>query len=221
MGALEKARIGMIDDKGGEVGTQSKVMFNPKELTFSKQNNWKYNDSPKANAPSIDFSGGGAMSLKLQLYFDTHGEPSPQSVTTLTDEIHKLMIVDAKTRNQKNKKGRPPYVRFHWGHVVFDGVVSSFSQRLTLFTPDGVPVRAVVELTITQAKDELVYRPQNPTSGGVGGERVWTVRAGDTLPWIAFKEYNDPTEWRPIADANGLTDVRDLRPGAQLVVPNV
>lgn len=220
MGALEKARIGMIDDKGGEIGTQSKVMFNPKELAFSKENKWKTNDSPKANSPSIDFSGGGGMSLKVQLYFDTYGGASPQSVTTLTDEIHKLMIVDPSTKNKKNKKGRPPYVRFHWGHVVFDGVVSSYGQKLTLFTPDGVPVRAVVDLTLTQAKDEMVYRPQNPTSAGAGGERVWTVKAGDTLPWIAFKEYNDPTDWRPIADANGLTEIRDLRPGTVLVIPN-
>jgi nucleoid-associated protein YgaU len=219
MGALEKAKLGMIDDKGGEVGQQWKVMFNPKELTFSKQNSWKQNESPKANAPAIDFGGGGALSLKVQLFFNTYGPKQPTSVTALTDEIHKLMIVDPSTRNTKNKKGRPPYVRFHWGHVVFDGVVASFGQRLTLFTPDGVPVRAVVDLTLTQAKDDLVYKAQNPTSGGVGGERVWTVKAGDTLPWIAFKEYNDPTDWRPIADANRLTDVRQLRPGMVLVIP--
>jgi hypothetical protein len=220
MGALEKARIGIIDDKGNDVGTPFKVMFNPRELAFSKENKWKHNDSPKANSPAIDFSGGGGMSLKVQLYFDTYGPKGPQSVTTLTDEIHKLMLVDPNTVNTKNKKGRPPYVRFHWGHVVFDGVVANFSQRLTLFTTDGVPVRAVVDLTLTQFKDELVYKPQNPTSGGAGGERVWTVKAGDTLPWIAFKEYNNATAWRPIADANGLTDVRNLRPGSVLVIPN-
>jgi nucleoid-associated protein YgaU len=130
------------------------------------------------------------------------------------------MLVAPGTQNKKNKKGRPPYVRFHWGHVVFDGVIASFGQRLTLFTPEAVPVRAVVDLTLTQYKDELVYRPQNPTSGGVGGERVWTVQSGDTLPWIAFKEYNNATAWRPIADANGLRDVRNLRPGSKLVIPN-
>jgi len=103
---------------------------------------------------------------------------------------------------------------------VFSGVIASYGQRLTLFTPEGVPVRAVVDLTLTQYKDAMVHKPQNPTSGGVGGERVWTVQSGDTLPWIAFKEYNNATAWRPIAEANGLRDLRDLRPGLKLVIPN-
>jgi hypothetical protein len=220
MGALEKATLGPIDDKGNSTGSSFKVMFNPKELAFSKSNTWNQAKSPKANAPSIDFGGGGGMSLKVQLYFDTHGLETPKPVTDLTDAIHQLMLVDPATQNKKNQKGRPPYVQFHWGHVVFNGVIASYGQRLTLFTPEGVPVRAVVDLTLTQYKDAMVHKPQNPTSGGAGGERVWTVQAGDTLPWIAFKEYNNATAWRPIAAANGLRDLRDLRPGSKLVIPN-
>jgi hypothetical protein len=196
------------------------VLFNPKELTFSKTNNWKQNDSPKANQPAMEFTGGGAVSLKLQLYFDTYATLEDVREKYL-NKIYKLTRVDPKSKNKQTGKGRPPEVRFQWGKSMFDGVISSISQRLTLFLPtDGTPVRAVVDLTLTQAKDDEFFPKQNPTSGGAGGDRVWVVREGDTLPWIAYNEYNDATEWRAIADANGLTQVRALVPGTVLVIPS-
>src|ERR1051325_11818989 len=112
MGALEKATLGAIDEAGNQAGQPFKVMFNPRELTFSKTNTWNPAKSPKADAPAIDFGGGGGMSLKVQLYFDTHGLEPPKPVTDLTDGIHQLMLVAPGTQNKKNKKGRPPYVRF-------------------------------------------------------------------------------------------------------------
>jgi nucleoid-associated protein YgaU len=55
----------------------------------------------------------------------------------------------------------------------------------------------------------------------VGGERLWLVKDGDTLAWIAFNEYADSNHWRLIADANRLTQVRTLSPGTMLIIPNV
>jgi nucleoid-associated protein YgaU len=75
-------------------------------------------------------------------------------------------------------------------------------------------------VSFQEVKDALSLPAQNPTSGGVGGERVWSVREGDTLAWIAFKEYNSPQQWRLIADANHLTAIRDLTPGMTLAIPH-
>jgi hypothetical protein len=220
----EKATICRLDSKGGEAEKLS-VAYNPKEVTFSKTNNWKQNNSPKENVPSTEFTGGGGTSLKLQLLFDTYADPAAPVKDVrkaYTDRIYRWTFVDPELQNTKTKKGRPPTVRFHWGSgMLFEGVITSISQRLTLFLPkDGIPVRAVVDLTLTQFKDEQFFPKQNPTSGGIGGERVHVVRDGDTLPWIAFQEYNDATEWRLIAEANGLTRVRRLLPGTTLVIPN-
>jgi hypothetical protein len=221
--SAEKATICRLNKDGSE-GEKLKVAFNPKELTFSKSNNWKQNNSPKENVPAMEFTGGGSTSLKLQLYFDTYADPNAPDKDVrkaYTNQIYQWTFIDPKLTDPKNKKGRPPTVRFHWGDSIFEGVIASISQRLTLFLPTGgVPVRAVLDLTLTQAKDELYYPRQNPTSGGVGGERVWIVREGDSLPWIAFQEYNDATQWRLIADENGLTRLRRLDPGTRLVIPN-
>jgi predicted secreted protein len=215
-----KAQIVKLD-KQGKACDHIDVKFNPKELTFSKQNNWKQANNPKTNIPDCEFSGGGAATLKVQLFFDTYAEREDVR-KKYTDKIYQLTQVDPTLTDKKNKKGRPPTVRFQWGSTIgFDGVITTVGQRFTLFLPDdGTPVRAVMDITFSQVKDELFYPPQNPTSGGVGGERVWTVKAGDTLAWIAFSEYNNPTEWRRIADANRLYHVRRLTPGMMLLIPN-
>jgi hypothetical protein len=219
---------------GGTVGPSLSVSFNPKELTFSRSITWNPNKSPKADQPDVEFGGGGSASLKLQLLFDTYlttkedGTPVEVAVDQIEDvrkkylnQLYQWTRVDEGLKEKNSKKGRPPEVRFHWGEIIFDGVIQSISQRLTLFLPNGRPVRAVVDLTMTESRDAKLFEKQNPTSGGVGGERVWIVREGDTLPWIAYNEYKDATEWRPIADANGLTQVRRLVPGTALVIPSV
>ena len=191
-------------------------MFN----LFAKQNNWKLGETPKSDLPDFEFSGGGAASLKLQLFFDTYAKGEDVRKDKI-DRVYQMMRVDKQLTDKKNKKGRPPTVRFQWGQTVgFEAVITNVSTRFTLFLPDGTPVRAVLDVTFSQVKDADFYPPQNPTSGGLGGERFWTVRAGDTLQWIAFQELNDPTQWRLIAEANRLTNVRRLTPGTTLVIPN-
>lgn len=216
---LSKAKIIKLNKQGGEAGSVE-VMFNPKELTITKRNNWKQEQNPKANVPDVEFSGGGPADLKMQLFFDTHaGQEDVRK--KYTDAIYQFMQVDEELTDSKNQKGRPPTVRFQWGETIgFNAVITSISQRFTLFMPNGSPVRAVLDVTFSQVEDELFYPKQNPTSGGIGGERIWTVKAGDTLASIAYSEYGDTKRWRVIADANRLTHVRDLQPGTVLVIPN-
>ncbi len=112
-------------------------------------------------------------------------------------------------------------MRFQWGRAwSFVAVVTSLTQKFTLFDADGTPVRAVVTIAFQQLQDTAELARQNPTSGGVAADRVWTVTDGDTLASIAYREYGDPARWRLIAAANGLTTVRRLSPGAVLVIPD-
>ena len=175
--------------------------------------------------PQMTFGGGQPTTLQMELFFDTYADANgsdPKDVRKeYTDKLWALMIVQEKLKDKKNKKGRPPTVRFQWGQAwTFNAVITSISQKFTLFTPHGTPVRATLNVTFQQIKDEAQLASQNPTSGGVGGERLWTVTEGDTLSWIAHQEYGDGSRWRAIADANHLTEVRHLRPGMVLVLPN-
>lgn len=110
---------------------------------------------------------------------------------------------------------------FIWGKFQFEGVITSISQQFTMFSSKGYPVRAMLDVQIQQFRDNGMLPAQNPTSGGRGGERVWTVQQGETLQWIAYQEYGNPNRWRSIADANRLTSVRRLTPGTRLVIPTI
>jgi nucleoid-associated protein YgaU len=217
---LVKAVIMNVD-----AGDRVECLFNPKEYTFAKQNTWEKKKVTGANMPQVTFSGGQPTTLQMELFFDTYAVASDGQAKDVrkeyTDKIWKLMMVDDKLKDKKNKKGRPPTVRFQWGSAwSFNAVISSIQQKFTLFLPNGTPVRATLTVAFEQVKDDAQLAPQNPTSGGLGGERFWTVIEGDTLAWISYKEYGDATRWRLIADANHLPVVRALEPGTTLVIPN-
>ena len=215
--SLAKAMIINLDKSGQRID----CMFNPKEYTFTKQSAWVQGGNTGRDLPQIEFSSGQSATLQMQLFFDTYAIRKDVR-DQYTDAIWELMMVDADLTDPKTKRARPPMVRFQWGKSwTFDAVVISIAQKFSLFLDDGTPVRAILDVTFQQIKDSKQLRPQNPTSGGAGGEREWTVSAGDTLAWIAYKSYGEPTQWRPIAEANRLTNVRRLIPGTVLVIPNV
>ena len=222
------------DDHGKSVP----CMFNPKEYAFSKQNSWTYNPTKGTNIGVFEFGSGQPTTLQMQLFFDTYANVrggtstggTPKDVRkAYTAKIWDMMKIDNNLKGtagisgqaSKDTKGRPPVVIFQWGNTwTFKAVITSITERFTLFLSDGTPVRSTLDVTFQQIQDKDAHPPTNPTSGGVGGERVWTVSAGDTLAWIAYKEYGDANLWRLIADANRLIKVRQLTTGMILEIPN-
>lgn len=215
--SLAKAVIINLDQSN----QRTECLFNPNEYTFTKENAWVQGGSAGRDMPQIEFESGRPATLQMQLFFDTYA--AQQDVREqYTDAIWGLMMVEPKLKHAKTGKARPPMVRFQWGKSwSFDAVITNITQRFTLFLSDGTPVRATLDVTFQQVKDTSQLKPQNPTSGGVGGERVWTVSAGDSLLSIAYQAYGDPDKWRLIADANHLAEVRRLPPGLVLELPNV
>lgn len=214
--SLSKAVIINLDRSGDQV----ECMFNPAEYTFTKHNTWLQGGSSGRDMPQIEFGSGQPASLQMQLFFDTYAERADVR-ERYTDKIWELMLVDQELSDPKSGKARPPMVRFQWGRSwSFDAVIATVTQRFSLFLDDGTPVRAALNVTFQQVRDTNQLRPQNPTSGGIGGQRLWTVKSGDTLPWIAFKTLGSPNKWRSIADANHLERFRTLEPGRVLLIPS-
>jgi hypothetical protein len=219
---LAQAVIKTLDGDKVEV----KCLFNPKEYTFAKTNSWPKDKKAGANTPVLNFGGGNPATLNMDLLFDTYqnaknGGQSKDVRAAYINDLWKMMFVDkALGEKKKNKQGRPPKVQFTWGKAwSFEAVITSLSVTFTLFLADGTPVRATAKVAFQQIQDTKEL-PQNPTSGGVGGERVRTVEDGDRLDLIAHEEYGDTSRWRLIAAANGIIDPRHLRPGSTLVIPN-
>ena len=187
--------------------------FNPNEYTVSKTNDWTAKAKKGANVGKTEFGGGQPANLKLQLFFDT--SEAGEDVRNQTRKLWDLMLIDPQTKNSKSNKGEPPQCQFRWGKGkdgYFTAVIKTISQKFTMFLGDGTPVRATLDVTFQQYKDEAIFPPQNPTSHSAA-RKIWVVVEGQTLDWIAYQEYGDPAQWRHIAEMNHLDNPFDLHAG--------
>jgi nucleoid-associated protein YgaU len=100
----------------------------------------------------------------------------------------------------------------------FRCVMEQIKQKFTLFSPDGVPLRATLTVTLREYKtldDQL--KQLNLSSPDRTHAHV--VEQGDALDSIANRYYDRSNDWRAIADANSIYDPRRLVPGKVLQVP--
>lgn len=203
-----------------EKGDRIDCLFNPAELTVGKSNSWKGSEAKGRNAPELRFQGGQSATLKLALTFDTTREGT--DVTAYTTKLLNLMKVDPSLpgADKNRNSGRPPWVEFHWGKLYsFRAIVEQLQIRFTYFASDGMPLRAKVDISLKQWKDEAELPLQNPTSLTPAVHTVHTVAPGETLDRISATHFGDATRWRSIARANGVLDPLDLAPGTALVIP--
>jgi hypothetical protein len=218
-GHLTAARIYEANrDNGSDLGGVSvSCMFNPFEYTVTKTNNWKEAAKNDANTPHAEFEKAGPQALKLTLIFDSYEQGKDISLETV--KLWKLMEPTTQRASRRGTKVEPPHVAFEWGVFKFVAVITNMSQQFTLFSKEGVPLRAKVDVTFTQYVDLKDYKHQNPTSGGGPDERIWRVVAGDRLDTIAADVYGDATQWRRIAERNRIVNPLALQPGQTLSIP--
>lgn len=214
-GQLQKAYI--ETETGGKID----CMFNPAKLSFSLSNDWSADRLPGQNTPTMKYGGGQSGTFDLSLVFDTTS--TGKTVTDYTNKIIGLMKVDESIGNTNSAKtnGRPPWVKFHWGTHLhsFRAVITSANVTYTYFSSDGMPLRATVDVQLSQFEPDDNWGKQNPTSGTPTPERTHQVQVGDSLDRIAARYYSDSTKWRGIASVNGITDPLDLKPGRILTIP--
>jgi hypothetical protein len=200
--------------------------FNPSEIRFSKGANWNDGTTQgegdatpslaKRNVPKSFFKHGQAPRLSMSLFFDT-SETGRMDVRYYTDMLVALTLINPLTKVSGEE--RPSLVKFIWGMfsasltMSFTGYIPSVDLTFSLFLPDGTPVRAEAEIELIAVSSMLPF--QNPTSRSEA-RQMWVVTEGQTLDWIAYQTYGDPAQWRHIADANGLLDPRNLKPGQVL-----
>jgi nucleoid-associated protein YgaU len=102
----------------------------------------------------------------------------------------------------------------------FRCVIESLKQKFTLFSPDGVPLRATLTVTLREYKtlrDQLEQLNQSSPDR----THLHVLAAGDSLPTVSHRHYETPALWREIAAGNGIEDPRRLNPGTFLRVPRL
>jgi nucleoid-associated protein YgaU len=188
------------------------LCYNPTEYQRAKANTFAEIGIPGLESPPIQYVRGEAEKLTVELLADTSGTLADVRVQ-YTNPIRALMNINAELH-------APPIVRLSWGTESFKGVVESLNLTFVLFTPDGIPLRAKIGLTLKEYRPVNVQVRQTPKNSP-NVDKAYVVRRGDTLSGIAGALYRDSTQWRVIAAANNIVDPRDLQPGMKLTVPTL
>ena len=213
---LQPPESGSNDALPKETGQEIKFQFNPKELTLTKTAKWGENTKPGAKKTGVQqYLGPEPAKLSVEMFLDA-SRTMDGSVIKAVETLFSC-CVPAKGTAEKQKP-TPPWVRFQWGSITgFAAHIKSVSVKYTLFTSEGMPIRAVCTVQMEEMGSET--KGQNPTSGGLASRSVHTMIDGDSLPSVAYAEYGDPTLWRALAEANDIDDPMRLPPGRPLLVP--
>ncbi|CAN7512283.1 LysM peptidoglycan-binding domain-containing protein [Variovorax sp. LjRoot84] len=202
--ALAKARITIEHS-----GQQFDVMFNPEEYSLNKDNNYASQAIPGLSSPILQFVHGNLRTLEMELFFDTTDVRT--DVRNETQKVVDLLKIDPELH-------APPVVRVAWGSLQLRCVLARANQKFIKFLEDGRPTRARVTVSFSEFIDpEREAKEVNRQTADFS--KAYTVQPGDTLTAIAFRFYEDPALWRPIAVANRIDDPRSIAPGQALHVP--
>ncbi|MDJ0653690.1 MAG: LysM peptidoglycan-binding domain-containing protein [Xanthomonadales bacterium] len=188
------------------------LKFNPTEYQLQKTNNFAEIPIPGLESPPIQFVRGASEKLIAELLADT-SDTLEDVRKKYTDGLRDLMRINTDLH-------APPIVRLTWDDQVFKGVVESLNITFTLFTPDGIPIRAKLNLTLKEYRPVEVQVKDTPKSSPDVDKR-YTVRRGDSLASVSAMAYADPEQWREIAEENDIVDPRSLEPGQVLRIPRL
>ncbi|GAA3655764.1 hypothetical protein C8D88_10595 [Lentzea atacamensis] len=211
----EPPKPGGLQKPGAELGV-IKFTFNPKELTLAKNAKWQRQAQPNAAKAGVpEFKGAEPAKLSLEMFLDSTDTMGDAVIKTV-EQLFNLTVPTKESR--KGGKGSPPWVIFQWGTTKgVPSFVSSVSAKYTLFTPGGMPVRAVCTINLEEVSGEP--GGQNPTSGALAARDTHTLTAGDSLQSLAYKAYGNAELWRHIAEANDIDDPMRLKLGSTVLVP--
>jgi len=201
------------------------VQYNPTELSFDKSAQLAEVTIPGLDTPLQQFVRGQAEKLSMELFFDTSDQGMGEgatSVTDWTDKIYSLVKIVPTLH-------APPICVLIWNEKFpgrslgsltevqikgqsrhgFECIVESVKQKFTLFSTEGVPLRATLSVTFREYKT-LDQQLKQLKLSSPDRTHSHVIREDDALWRIASRYYNRPGEWRAIADENEIEDPRRL-----------
>jgi len=225
---LAKAELQDIywDESGavheGDAERNVTVQFNPETLTVTYTNQNAGGDQRGGSA--LQFVGKGTTKLGLELWFDAtetlaDGSREPSGdVRKLTEKVN--YYIKPQAVPGEDDKWIPPGVRFLWGTFLFEGVVDSITERLEYFSPEGKPLRANINLSISSQDIQFQFGRARPSANGEAGPDTQPqrlVQDGQSLQQMSAASGRE--DWRSVAEANGIENPRRIEPGTRITMP--
>lgn len=118
-----------------------------------------------------------------------------------------------------NSEGhRPSYIKVQYGDILFYGQLKTLHTEYTLFAPDGIPLRAQLQVTLTgycsRREEKLRFSQRSPDVS-----RLVILREGQTLAALCNEVYGDPLLVSEVARFNQLSGYRNISAGTRILLP--
>lgn len=217
-GKLEKMTITAYSkpDFSGQVGQPFSVLVNPEK--YSHTHTISYNKETAQGAPgtAIKFEKIEPEKVSFELVFDGTGV-IPGSPSNIEDQVvaFKKLAYDYNGDIHSTN-----YLIVSWGTLIFKCRLTTLEVSYTLFKSDGTPLRAKATANFEEYTDaRTLAKEANESSPDLTHQRM--VVAGDTLPLMCERIYGTPEHYLQVAEANGLTNFRRLKPGTRIFFPPI
>lgn len=184
-GSAFEVSIGSIDDPALTVCAQ----YRPKELDVQRAVPWqKHTSKSNHDGLQLEFSGGDGRDVSLEFFFDA-SEIQNGSVQGEIDKLNKLATIrDPGSKLDEMK--RPHYCVLVFGHVYakpFTCVITSVAVKYSMFSLEGHPIRATVNLKLKEShlnekRKELAATSAHTSEAGKANHKAqlaaWLASAG-------------------------------------------
>lgn len=219
---LEKLKVEAYSDRqrSTPVGDAFEAMFNPE--SFKRQYRIKYRKGVGINnrQEAVDYARSEPSDLSLKLILDGSGV-NEFGLSSLGGRKTVKQRVDAflaLTYEVNSESHEPSYLKVRWGDLDFYCRLGQVEIHYTRFDRHGKALRAELDvLFLADEEVETRMARERLSSPDVTHTRV--VRDGDTLPLLTHRIYGSSKYYLRVAQANGLDDFRNLKPGQTLVFP--
>lgn len=169
--ALEKLTIASLENTKLEVAAQ----YNPKELQLDKAIAWGAHNQRDNRAShrrelaegqhDLEFTGGEGRAMSVELLFDRY--ELDKSVEPTVDVLELLSsVTDPESADETLR--RPHHCVVVWGVAgmkPFRCVIEALSVKYTMFSTDGVPLRAVCTVKLREASRIAVDKEPHEKAG--------------------------------------------------------
>ncbi len=190
---LVKAELIPYDTAGRNPREEEKVVFdfNPESLQLQVESGNERDRSRRGRQP-VQHVGASKATLSFEAVFDaTRPKPDQTGVSRSQDlDVRRKTSIIANLL-QAEGGGRHPSprrVRFAWGTVVFDGILESFQETLEFFSPDGVPLRSRLSLSLVEQHYRYTVPPAEAAEGPAGA----TAGGTPSLPKVPGFPFGSP-----------------------------
>jgi nucleoid-associated protein YgaU len=167
---------------------------------------------------SSTFGSIPAQIISFDVLFDATGVLKNQS----QDVGKEVKALQAVIMDYDGSIHQPKFLKILWGgdakSFAFPCRLQKMNIEYQYFTPDGIPLRCLINLSFKEFKSQkTISKQKGNQSPDVSHKRV--VQEGDTLPLLCKKIYGNAAFYLEVARMNQLSSFRNLAVGRTLYFP--